>query len=308
MSETAALGPWPTGMNMLARDASLGGDVRLLVNVDVDDQGRVQARPQTALGVALPGAHSITGFAGAVWGVQSGAVFRWAPESSSVNTLASCGNTPMRWAEYNGELYGVSRHSLVRFSADGAVLPWGQYQGSRDTDGVEYLAPSPADNFAAFMAHLMFVHGRKLSWTPAFQPQVVIPARDFIYMPEDIVLCAPVDTGVWLASANKTWFLQGRVPGQWVLRFASNVGALGADFVARDGAAYWATDRGIAVANNSGDMSYPQQNNVALSADSAPALVFAPWNREMVIATYPKPSVTARTAPAFSESLVVKGE
>ena len=298
--EPLELGPWPLGMDMCARDASLGTQLRLLVNLDVDGDGRLSARRKTQKLLDLPGAHSLTAFAGRLYGVHAGQVFSYAP-GQAVAYLAAVGHARMRWARHDGDLYGVSRSGLIRVGADHTQLPWGSYPGSRDADGVRYTAPTTADAFAAFGAHLLFAKDRVLTWTAAFQPQVVA-SRDFVHLPEDIVLLAPVDGGVFVASEKRTWFLPGRIPGQWSLQDRADVGAIGGDFVRRNGVAYWMTDRGFAVGSDGGEYLLPQQGAVALTADDV-AILAAPWDDAHYIAALTSPAVTPRADKEFLKAV-----
>lgn len=298
--EPLELGPWPLGMDMCARDASLGTQLRLLVNLDVDGDGRLSARRKTQKLLDLPGAHSLTAFAGRLYGVHDGKVFSCVPGGAvaygpAVSTARMC------WGVFDSALFGVSRKALVCIGPDHTALPWGSYAGGRDADGVTYAAPTPADAFAVFGPHLLFAHGRKLLWTAAFQPQA-IASRDFVYLPADVVLCAPVDDGVWIASRTTTWFLAGRAPGQWVLAHKADCGAIGADFAARDGAVVWLTDRGFAVGGSGGALALPQQDSVALSGSDA-AVLAAPWDTEHYIAAITDPTTTPRTDAAWTDAV-----
>lgn len=297
---TLNLGPWPAGMDMCARDASLGGAARLLVNVDVDADGRLYARRKKSLLISLAGAHSLTAFAGRLYGVHGGKVFSLVP-GAAVTYGASVGNGRMRWAEYDGELYGVSTTGLVRVGADHTALSWGAYAGSTDADGVTYAAPTTANAFAAFGPHLLFASGRTLSTTAAFQPQAV-DSRSFVYLPDDIVLLAPVTDGVWIASSTTTWFLAGRVPGQWTLARKADCGAIGADFAVRDGAVVWLTDRGFAVGGAGGEIALPQQDSVALAGSDA-AILAAPWDTSHYIAAIADPTTTPRADAAWTDAV-----
>lgn len=298
--DTLNLGPWPAGMDMCARDASLDGAARLLVNVDVDADGRLYARRKKSLLLGLAGAHSLTSFAGRLYGVHGGRVFSLVPGGAAAYG-ASVGNGRMRWAEHAGELYGVSTTGLVRVGADHAALSWGAYAGSTDADGVAYAAPTTADAFAAFGPHLLFTSGRKLSWTAAFQPQAV-DSRSFVYMPEDIVLLASVTDGVWIASSTTTWFLAGRVPGQWTLAHKADCGAVSADFAERDGAVAWLTERGFAVGGAGGEFALPQQGKVALTGSDA-AILAAPWDTNHYIAAVTDPTTTPRADAAWTDAV-----
>ena len=307
MSNPVALGPWPSGMNIRAQDASLGGDARLLVNVDLDEAGRVSARPQHALTLALPGAHSLTAYSGRLYGIHAGQVFSWAPGDSAVTYRTAVGKAAMCWDVYAGELYGVSPSGLVRFGADHALLDWGQYPEVTDAIGVRFTAPQPAPLFTVFLSHLLFASGNVLTWTEPFQPQVTAPYRNFVQLPEPIVMLAALDSGVWAASAHRTWFLQGRNPSEWVARRVSDVGALGASTWGRDGTVYWLTERGFAVGDEQGQMALPQQDNVALTCSGEPALLRAPWCPEQFIATLPSPATTPATFASLNDSLITTG-
>lgn len=307
MTTTARLGPWPAGMNMRAHDASLGTAARLLVNVDLDDTGRVSARRGKTLALPLAGAHSLTSFNGRLYGVQSGRVFSWVPGDATPTYGTAVGKAVMQWDVLNGELYGVSPTGLVRYGADHTQLPWGQAAETVDADGVRYTAPVPADNMIVFISHILFVHGAKISWTPAFQPQVVAPHRDFVVMPETVRMIAPVDTGVWVASDSHTWFLQGRNPSEWVSRRVEDLGALGAAYAGRDNVVYWLTERGFAIGNEQGQLSLPQEDNVALRCAEEPAILRAPWRPELFISTLPQPSTAPQTFDGFIDAATLKG-
>lgn len=307
MTRSVALGPWPAGMNLRVNDASLGAAARLLVNVDVDPAGLVAARPPKRQVLALAGAHSLTAFNDRIYGVQAGKVFSWVPGDSAVAERHVVGNARMRWSIFNGELYGASPRALVRFGANHTRLEWGQFDAFTDADGVQYAAPTPADNLAAFGAHLLLVRGNKLSWAPAFQPLVSAPYRDYVVLPETIRLVAPVDTGVWVASATHTWFLQGRVPGEWVARSVADFGALGGDYAARDNAAYWLTERGFVVGDAQGSLSALQDDAVAIRCAGEPALLRTPWRPELFIATLPDPTTTPATFAGLTDALILKG-
>ena len=304
---TTPLGPWPTGMNLRSPDASLGSDPRLLVNVDLDETGRVSARPQHALTLALPGAHSLTAYSGRLYGIHAGQAFSWAPGDSAVTYRTAVGKAAMCWDVYAGELYGVSPSGLVRFGADHALLDWGQYPEETDANGVRFTAPQPAPLFAVFLSHLLFASGNVLTWTEPFQPQVTAPYRNFVQLPEPIVMLAALDSGVWAASAHRTWFLQGRNPSEWVLHAVSDCGALGAATHRRDSTAYWLTESGFAVGDEQGRLTLPQEDAVALTCGGSPAILRAPWRPELFVATLPEPNALPQTSDSFLDSTIQKG-
>jgi hypothetical protein len=135
---------------------------------------------------------------------------------------------------------------------------------------------------------LLVARGRVLHFTEPMRYGVCDEREGFVQYSSKITLIEPVDTGVFVGSADGVIFLDGDGPGKWVVRKVSSHAPVFGTGVAVDaseinekvaeaggnkGVALWQTEYGYAVGLSSGTVVMPQAPRLKLSPTKVGAVM-----------------------------------
>lgn len=216
------------------------------------------------------------------------------------------GNGPLMEVSWGGGNLGVKLDNLPANALVWITQPNGKqfYLAPVSESGVisepYYTQPLPSFGVEAPTAlrALCFAHGRvwgavggKLYYSDEFQPEWFRPSG-FLPLPEDIVMAAPVNQGIFVSSLKTTWFLSGTTPDKMHLIMVGS-GAIPGTLtsVLVEGAGYeiskrlsripspaWATSTGIVVGTHTGNLVHMTEGRLRINPRSRGAAFYREMN------------------------------
>lgn len=125
-------------------------------------------------------------------------------------------------------------------------------------------SPPPGHLIAYYNGRIYIADGSVLWYTEPYRYELINLANNFIPFPERITMVAPVDNGIWLSTASKTFWLGGNGPEVFNAAERDSYGAIEGtareiegQLVSTEGvkpgqAWLWATQKGICVGTEGG--------------------------------------------------------
>lgn len=152
-------------------------------------------------------------------------------------------------------------------------------QGAPASDEVEQPMP-PGSMVRLHYGRLLTVIGNLVVFSHPFAYGLCNPAKNYVLLDAPVTLCEPVDGGVYLATANRTWFAGGPNFAAASLRSIANFGAIPGTAVNEPNseALWWSTSRGAVRATSNGAIELKQDANVAFSNAATGAALFREEN------------------------------
>lgn len=199
------------------------------------------------------------------------------PEGGSI-TIAAAGHTqPIAVFVTTCDGTILYREADIAVGQTSAVIPL--VRADREPISYEVMAPLPPGTILGYhKGRLLSASGTYLGYSRAFDLGVHRPAYDFIPFPEAITLVAPVEAGVFVATASKTYFLPGPDIAQAQMVDRQPFGAVAGTLTRprNEKGAMWFTPRGAMRATDDGAMQLLQDKDIAFD----PAQVGASIVRE----------------------------
>jgi hypothetical protein len=143
-----------------------------------------------------------------------------------------------------------------------------------------YEAPLPAGALAYYRGRLLSAVGNYIYYSQPYQYGVYRPASDFIALDGPVMLCKPTQTGVYLATANDTWFLDGNDVATAELKPLAPYGAIPGTVVDEPNAlnAFWMSPRGIVHTKDDNTIELKQDANIAFGKADTGATMYREEN------------------------------
>lgn len=150
--------------------------------------------------------------------------------------------------------------------------------GTPVSDEIEAAMP-PGDMVREYMGKLITVVGPYAFYSLPYAYGRYHPAKNFIALDGDITLCEPCESGVYLATAKRTWFLRGNDVASAELVPLAPFGAIPNTMASEpnSNALWWSSPRG-AVRASGGAIELKQDANIAFGAATAGAALFREEN------------------------------
>lgn len=249
------------------------------VNVDLSPAGTVRRRAGYALAQSGTACHSLWGY-GAFGAYVDGASLyrlRVGPGGVSRELVRAdlTAGLALSYAPQREDVYysnGIERGILRR---DSAQSTWGTLPDLGDPELASYgWRQLPAGTILRFhKGCLLSVRGSQLFKSQPWAPNVYDPKRGYLPMGEDITLVAPLETGVFLATENTTYWApddmsQGLVT---VLPYGALPG--GEAPIPDSKAVLWMSPRGMVRGSPDGTAVNLQDKSVATDGGAAAALL-----------------------------------
>ncbi len=174
------------------------------------------------------------------------------------------------------------------------------------------LRPMPAGQIVRwFNGRLLAAVGPMLAYSEPFAPALHNPARGYIPFASRIVLLEPCQTGVFVATADETFWLSGNdIDGAEVVRVLP-YGAVD-NAVARpenDNTVWWFSARGLVVGAQDGSVKNLQEDTVAVSPAQSGASLFREQDgNRQVISTLKGLETTVAAASSYFDAEIVRKE
>jgi hypothetical protein len=174
-----------------------------------------------------------------------------------------------------------------------------------------YEAPLPGGVIVRlYRGRLLTVKGNAISYSLPYNYGLHHPAHDFIRLDGDVTLCEPTQSGVFLATANDTWFLDGEDMTKASLRPLAPYGAIPNTVVYEPNSLdmWWSTSRGLVRTTDGNGIEMKQDANIAFSSASGGAALFREENGlTQVISVLSDATPTgAASASSYMDAEVIK--
>jgi hypothetical protein len=185
-------------------------DLSVAVNIDIDDSGR-PGRRQGFTSAQAGNFHSLFCDGGGCYVGKDKALYQVGSDLSLTGVRSGMSGEQIRYCQVLNDIYysngtenGIIRAGVSRaFSSDTYVGP--------DTNR-HFAAPPVGRHLAHYRSRIYISDGPVLWWSEPFMYGLFDKAKGFIQFGSDIVMIAPVASGLFVSDRSKTVFLRG-VPG-----------------------------------------------------------------------------------------------
>lgn len=123
---------------------------------------------------------------------------------------------------------GDGSRSELRAVADvasGATFEFGSGLRGKRLESLGAVAPLPGQCVAHYKGRLWVASGAVVWFTSARSPHWLFPAEGYFQFESPVVALAVTEDGLYVATASRTYFLQGANPADMVQRVVASVGA-----------------------------------------------------------------------------------
>lgn len=121
--------------------------------------------------------------------------------------------------------------------------------------------PPIADIVRAYNGILLMAAGSTVWKTEPFRPHLVDKTTGFFQFPSEVLIMEPVDAGVYVITANKTFFLSSPDTVDAALKQIFDIGGInGSSVRVGEDKVAWLTKYGQAIADNLGNVTLPQKD------------------------------------------------
>uniref|UniRef100_I2Q025 Uncharacterized protein n=1 Tax=Desulfovibrio sp. U5L TaxID=596152 RepID=I2Q025_9BACT len=249
-----------------------------LVNLDVLDGGRrIKTRPGFSLALAGDWRDGFTAPDGRAYAVKDDALVEVLADMSTRSLVALAAPGRVSWAALDDLVFwsNGAESGMVR---DGEAVAWGGYDYPENSEAGRYVAPPAGTILAGFAGRVWIGEGRLLHYTDGDDGQFYQDAADYLEMPAEITILAPVDDGLYVGTTAGVWFLAGSDPtqGMQMVPVSSDPATpctslpIRSDEVTQKynpaGAAIWTSRYGIVIGLTGGIVLQPTKDRVALDA------------------------------------------
>lgn len=283
---TSKLGPW-TGMNNRLPAHSLPEDkLRNAVNVVFDDTGRARTRPGVQRRYSGVGCHSFYACPLGRFFVENGVLSRHVGDDIAIPLRNVAGPVAYHYA-YDGYLYCSDNATCWKVSPLLAISVWGDpipstaadFETAGYTEYPEVFGAIPPGVMIRGLAGRLFIiSGATAHFTDAYATGRYRPHRNYIPFESTIRVFEPVEDGVWVATENLTWWLQGTDPSHFAEQMQIFTPKLPYGGVFGSGTrdvqgnrALWMSLRGAIAAGSGGQIANLQEAHTAVSTASSGA-------------------------------------
>ena len=145
----------------------------------------------------------------------------------------------------------------------------------------EYEDAMPAGTMVRYYrGRLLTVRGNAVFYSHPYHYALTYPARNFILLDGPITLCEPTQTGVFLATANDTWFLDGLGVATAELKPLAPYGAIAGTVAFEPNSLnmWWMTPRGMVRTSDANTLELKQDENIAFGTANTGAALFREEN------------------------------
>lgn len=315
--EAKIFGPWPKGMDNKLDDTSLPKELlRNAVNVDVDNTGRVRTRKGLAKVESCVSGRD-------AFGCPVGLLF---VDESIQKCLTASGivevrrgvKSPIAYEYALGKAYCTDGVSCWTVGLSGTATAWGDPLPSVDVDFITSDFDTYPDLYVPVRpGRLLAYHFGRMYIVDAIEPNVVWFTepyalgrvklqKGFLQFASEVRVFAPVSDGIWCATAEETWWLDGTDPSEFADKIMTANPTLnyGGVFgtgvkVPNDNDVMWMSQRGAIRASPGGKLKNLQEANVAVSYSSAGAAIF---KEQDGIRSYVATIIPDQPSPLVSET------
>lgn len=160
------------------------------------------------------------------------------------------------------------------------------------------LRPMPAGTIVRwFNARLLVASNNALYYSEPFAPALHNPAKNYVLFKSPIQLVVPCDDGVYVATAEETYWLRGKDPSAAELSDVLPYGGVpGTDSKVKNSTdVWWFSTRGIVVGNTQGQAKNVQEETVAVEQAGSGAALYREQNglRQMLTTLFNTEASTA---------------
>lgn len=209
----------------------------------------------------------------------------------------------------DGEIF--YRAGTIAVGQTSLTLPFARADGQPVS--FEAMDSLPAGSILGYhKGRLLSAEGPALYFSLPYNMGLYRPAFDYILLPEEITLVAPVEGGVYLATASETYFLPGGDLSSADMVKVANFGAVKGT-MERDPDSLdvmWFSSQGPVMGNAAGQITAPQERSVAFPSATHGASIWRESNglRQLISAISTNPSIPpgAAVAGAYMEAEVIQ--
>lgn len=260
------LGPWSKGMVIRDRLTEIPPDgLADVVNADVREDGSVVTRNDWDL-VLTSDAHSFFSYNSKYWAVVNNNLCELTDTGANVITNVV---SRLSWSVLNGK--PIYTDGVGVFEVDGSTVR--QLTVSRDDfDFSSVLIDMPGGQYlGVWNGRVVVARGASLLFSQPLRYGAHNPLTDYIEIRKYIEWLAPLETGIFFATEDKVYWLEGASPDQATLRVVAGKSAPAAALVVpssvfgqegRGQFVVFFTQDGFAVGAADGTVTYPQAGTI----------------------------------------------
>lgn len=249
-----------------------------LVNLDVIDGGRrSKLRPGYSLAQAGDWRDGFTAPDGRAYAVKDGVLVEVLADLSTRALVALTTSGRVAWAALDDLVFWTNGVESGMIRA-GEAAAWGGKTYPEASEAGRYVSPPAGMALVGFAGRIWIGEGSMLHYTDGDDAQFYQDAANYLEMPADITVLAPVDDGLYVGTTAGTWFLADSDPttGMPMVQVSSDPATpctsvpIRSDEVTQKynpaGAAIWTSRHGIVFGLSSGIVLQPTKDRVALDA------------------------------------------
>ena len=312
---------FPLGMNNRQPDHALPeGAVRNIVNADVDSSGRVRRRRGATRVYSGIATHSGFSCPAGSYFVDQSRLIRLYSNLSTVAVLTGVNGPLAHYCHTDGVLYlsdGSSNWKIVDGVATGWDFPaapdgYDSYNGAPsrvDIYGLENTSgPIPCSMIRYYKGRLYLVgEDGEVVYSDPFDFDHYRRSEAYIVVP-GITLLEPVDTGIFIADDQMTWFYAGTPETGFDVSKRLDYGAIpGTSVRLSETDVRWQSTRGMIVGNRDGICQNIQEQNVATGgATSGAAAVVERDGLRQYLVSLKNPSASPLAATSWIDAEVIR--
>ena len=158
-------------------------------------------------------------------GVESGAPEPVAVTGSSVTVAAPAAPAGVDFVIYATRVDGTTLRQVATAAASTTTALNINTRG-KQLQSLYAIRPPAGRLLCSYHGRLWIAAGSTLWWTAAESPHWLFPASNFIQFDSTITLLQPVVDGLYVATAQQTFFLAGAAPGEFQQREVSAFGVI----------------------------------------------------------------------------------
>lgn len=318
------LGPFTLGVNNRLPDTELKPKsqtgagavtpafIRQGVNVDVTQNGKLRRRAGVVKKLPAAAGHSLwtspTGTFGAY--ADGATLYRLLPGFvTQVLRTDVSPERPVSYDYFNGMCYYSDGFMFGRFNETVSAFDWGSMPDVTDMDSPAYMfSPLPAGTIIRYNNGRLFsVAGNRLRFSKPFAYNLYDPKRNFIDFPSPIQLIVPMFEGIYIATTELTYYIDGDVVDAELVKKLPYGALPGLEYRSPNkDIAVWMTPRGVVVAEGN-NVKNVQEDNVAVqTGESAACLVRESDGMRKALASVQGLNASSAAARTYMDAEIIR--
>lgn len=203
----------PTRINY---DTETGiSDLGVAINVTVDQTGWI-GRREGFTTVSLGDIHSLYSNGNLCVFVENSAIYQLLPNYSAEHIVDLTSNNKTAFAQVNADLYYTNGVDFGIVKSNGIYEPWTAQSYVGPESNRVFDGPRAGAHLAFFAGRMFVADGNTLWWSEPYALSMFDRTRNLVWFPTRIQMVKAVATGLFVSDEERTYFLSGTIPKDFV--------------------------------------------------------------------------------------------